>query len=577
MARRTIRLGLAAWAISLSGAQDIVYVTDLSIFTVLAPCAQSALSYNIFGQTNANCPEGVTELQSCVCTKDNNDGAISTGISESISYSCGPTATEDQASAASVFEAYCNQGEITPFPEPESPVTEYITDLPAWQELAPCAASGLSEAVQMMTYDLCPPDASLLATCVCDKNQNSLRASQDINTSVKYSCSSHTADVASAHAVFAGYCGLGNGTSSFPETTNPPGDMTYYITALPEYSFLAPCAQSAVSYNVLSQTYDLCPEGPQALASCACLKGSMSSLVSSLVVSGVKYSCESTASEDVTSALGVIDIYCSAAKALTTPSGITESVDQVTAAGNTGANGPTETGGSGNSGSESSDGSDGSIGGSASSASRTSNTGVIAGAVVGTLVVVTLIGLAAFIIWRRLTFMRRHQLEPQEANVPTGDTGSYGKPELDGSTGAPATTTSPVSTMGKANIVSRTDNVSPVSSHTVGHISELQSQGQIDPPPVPPVPELQNRDTGVHAQELHGQGINARQTTYSPQSVHEAYGQQIHEASGRQQSRIHEAHGQARSELQGQAWQSGPVPGMHEMDEGYTALESRGR
>lgn len=67
-----------------------------------APCAQSALSYNVQSQTNDKCPEAVTDLQSCVCTKNNNLAAISSKISVSISYSCGSTATDDQASAFSV-------------------------------------------------------------------------------------------------------------------------------------------------------------------------------------------------------------------------------------------------------------------------------------------------------------------------------------------------------------------------------------------------------------------------------------------------------------------------------------------
>ncbi len=51
----------------------------------------------------------------------------------------------------------------------------------------------------------------------------------------------------------------------------------------------------------------------------------MSRLVTNLITSSVKYSCESTASEDISSALGVFDYYCSAARALVTPGGITES------------------------------------------------------------------------------------------------------------------------------------------------------------------------------------------------------------------------------------------------------------
>ena len=101
-------------------------------------------------QTYDNCPEAVEDLQSCVCTKNNNRAAVSRAISSSVSYSCGATATEDQASAATVFDAYCGQGgdEEFAFPEPDTSVTEFITDVPGFGDLAPCAASGLSYIVQ---------------------------------------------------------------------------------------------------------------------------------------------------------------------------------------------------------------------------------------------------------------------------------------------------------------------------------------------------------------------------------------------------------------------------------------------
>jgi hypothetical protein len=69
---------------------------------IQAPCAASAVSYNIQSQTYSNCPEAVGPLQSCVCTKDRNLASISSAISSSVSYSCGSTASEDQASAATV-------------------------------------------------------------------------------------------------------------------------------------------------------------------------------------------------------------------------------------------------------------------------------------------------------------------------------------------------------------------------------------------------------------------------------------------------------------------------------------------
>ncbi len=84
-----------------------------------------------------------------------------------------------------------------------------------------------------LTEDLCPPEATALATCACQKQQNSLVISQSINQSVKDACSSHTADISSAQAFFAAYCELNSGTSLFPSASNPPGDSTSPYPAAP--------------------------------------------------------------------------------------------------------------------------------------------------------------------------------------------------------------------------------------------------------------------------------------------------------------------------------------------------------
>jgi hypothetical protein len=41
----------------------------------------------------------------------------------------------------------------------------YITDLPAFQSLVPCAASGLSYAVQYLTNSKCPTEPAALQSC----------------------------------------------------------------------------------------------------------------------------------------------------------------------------------------------------------------------------------------------------------------------------------------------------------------------------------------------------------------------------------------------------------------------------
>lgn len=73
----------------------------------------------------------------------------------------------------------------------------------------------------------CPSDLAAYATCACEKNQNSLLASQLINSSVKYYCEGHTADVSSAQGMWSAWCKLNEGTSAFPKPSNPPGDSKF--------------------------------------------------------------------------------------------------------------------------------------------------------------------------------------------------------------------------------------------------------------------------------------------------------------------------------------------------------------
>lgn len=148
---------------------------------------------------------------------------------------------------------------------------------------------------------------------MCTRNQNSRRVNTIISSSVSWSCENN-ADITSAQNFFSAYCNMVNGTTNLPTGSPPPGDMTYYITALGQYSQLAPCAQSALSRVIDRQTASLCPEGPEALASCVCIKSGRYNSVSVELTSSVKYSCDSTALEDVSSAVGVLDYYCDAAR-----------------------------------------------------------------------------------------------------------------------------------------------------------------------------------------------------------------------------------------------------------------------
>ncbi|KAI0545016.1 hypothetical protein F4679DRAFT_588945 [Xylaria curta] len=528
-------LALVGWGVLVAADTNVVYVTDLSIFTVLAPCAQAAVSGNINYATVSDCPSAAAGLQSCLCTK--NLKSISSAISSSIDYrcyvisiisrskikdTCGSTATDDQASAQTVLSGYCNQAAITPFPSPSHIVSQYIVDLPAYHNLAPCAQSGLAGIVLGMTYDRCQTDASLLATCACKKNQNSKWATDQIASSVKFYCDSHTADITSAQEIFAGYCGLVDGTSSFPATTNPPGDMTYYITALKEFKALASCAQTALSYNVLHQTDDHCPSGPMALASCACLRSEMTASISSSITSDVREGCNSAA-DAISSALGVWNIYCSAAKGLTTPAGITESV----------SNSPAQTQTSGAQQTSKSSSSSGVSTNGTMTDDKTmssSNTAVIAGAVVGSVVGTSIIAIAAFLLYRRRKKAQSAPIVPDN-----------GKPELDSTSIAPP----PVGSSSHSMTDNRMDNASPVSAVSGAYAH-------------PPMPELHNQ--APRTPELHGQ------EAVSPKTPHEAHSRHLYEAPGQSQPQVVEAHGQPRSELQGMGWQSGPVPHAYEMD-----------
>ncbi|KAH7028021.1 uncharacterized protein B0I36DRAFT_146374 [Microdochium trichocladiopsis] len=595
--------------------QSIVYVTDIEIYTSMARCAQSAVSYNVMSMTNSACGEAVTDLQSCICTKNGgaNSAAVSKGISSSISYSCGSTASDDLSSAMVLYNGYCNQASIGSFPKPTRPVSVQITDLPAMQDLPPCAASALSYAVMSMTYDLCPEDPSLLQSCVCSKNQNSLRVSQIINSSVKYSCSPITADISVAQGVFAGYCGLGAGVTSFPVASPPPGQMTYYITALPQYSALAPCAQYGVSYGVMTNTYDLCPKDPAGLASCVCLKTGMPNIVSKIITSSVKYSCDSTATDDISSALSVWDYFCSAVKAEVSAS-VTESVSTAPHTGVLGGGGgsmPSQTGtsNSGGNGGNGGNGGGGSLGGSTGNPTggntdpeRKPNIGAIVGGVVGGIAVVVLAGVAIFFCMRRKNAanaqvdqaMAQNNLlnnpPPVVAASPSG-----GKSELDASAVALRPGTAGSAHSGTPGIPT---SISPVSA---SHTPELRPHGPYAPPP--PMPEMpaqyayaqqpqQPSKPELHGQEyrpelygqqafrpeLQGQSTyypqqppNGAQTVFSASSMvspqspagSNGWGQQVHEAPG-------SYHGQPpqTAELQGQQWATQGPPQYYEMPGG---------
>ncbi|KFX96463.1 hypothetical protein V490_03347 [Pseudogymnoascus sp. VKM F-3557] len=432
-----------------------------------------------------------------------------------------------------MFHEYCNPGEkvSTKAPNPNA-LAVYITDLPAYSYLAPCAQSAISYAVQGMTNSKCPEGPSALNSCVCSKNQNSFAASSTLVSSVQYSCgSTHTADISSAQAVLAGYCKLGAGITSFPVPSTAVGQMTYYITDMPIYSSLAPCAKSAVEDGINTLTYSLCPADAGPLASCACIKDQNSLQVSKILTDSVKYSCSETASEDIASAISVYNAYCSAAKGLSTPTGITVSVPTSNygtvpgpaTGGNVAPPTPTPTN---SDGTPITPGADGATGDDTNPdgtpKKKKSNTGAIAGGVVGGLGALAIGAGAIFFFLRRRKQQRPVSgplLAPASDDKPPGTSGTAGATELAGKEdwkGAGGTELA---------------GSSPGQQH-----SELAGSGS----PHGPGAELYASPALTHS-ELHGGSSPGGQTYANSQSPGSPYGSTIHEAGA----------GQARPELHG--------------------------
>lgn len=107
----------------------------------------SAISYNIARQTRSNrCGDSETELQKCICTKRFDQ--VAAAISSDVKDRCGPSATEDIASASKVMRKYCHQDKHVAFSSPTANIVKaHITDLPELEYLPPCAQKAVSHAV----------------------------------------------------------------------------------------------------------------------------------------------------------------------------------------------------------------------------------------------------------------------------------------------------------------------------------------------------------------------------------------------------------------------------------------------
>ncbi|KAF4966207.1 hypothetical protein FSARC_6092 [Fusarium sarcochroum] len=412
--------------IVLTIAEDVSYVTDLEIFTYLAPCVSSAISYNVGMQTYSTmCGDSETELQRCICSTRMDD--VASSISTDIEYSCGSSATEDLSSASKLMQKYCNQNKDITFFSPTTNIVEaYITDLPEMAYLPPCAQSGLSYAVVGVAASRCPEAAELNAPCVCSKKDVVKDVTASLKSAVKYSCSNN-GDVTSAQNFYHEFCLMNEGTTSFAPPKRPPGDMSYYITALPQFKSLNKCAQSGIATVVMEE-----------LASCVCIKSGMSKIISSSLTERVKDYCDSTRIANVTSAIDVFRHYCSAAESLvvaTVSQSIFQSYPTASSGAGSGATGPRITG---SVGATSTSGTDTAGESSANDKDRDkdkdegeSNISImpIAGGVAG-IVVVAALGVGLFLVIRR---KRRRQTKGEElSNGADGPPEYSGHPELMG-------------------------------------------------------------------------------------------------------------------------------------------------
>ncbi|KAF5012052.1 hypothetical protein FDECE_1873 [Fusarium decemcellulare] len=365
---------------------------------------------------------------------------VASSISTDITYSCGSSASEDISSASKMMQKYCNQESKITFFSPTTNIVEaYITDLPELAYLPPCAQAGLSYAVVGVAASRCPEAAELNAPCVCNKKDVVHDITETLKSSVKYSCSNNQ-DVTSAQNFYSEFCAMNDGTTSFATPKGPPGDMSYYITALPQYRSLNKCAQSGIASAVLEQSSWLCGDGPQELASCVCIKSGMSKVISSSLTEMVKDYCDSTNIANVTSAIDVFRYYCSAAESLVVAT-VSESIFQsyptassgagagagatATAPGQTGSGHATATSGSGST----ETGSSGASGDDKDKEDSGTNIVPIAGGVAGVVLIAGLgIGLFMFIRRKRQRETRGEQI----TNNGDGPPEYSGQPELMG-------------------------------------------------------------------------------------------------------------------------------------------------
>lgn len=307
-----------------------------------------------------------------------------------------------------------------------------------------------------------------------------------------------------------------------------------------------------------------------------------------------------------------MDIYCSAANNKLQANGVTASVSQAeptaTAQSGSRANGgPQATGGSGSGSGSGSNSGDDSTGGANDSGNGSGNTGkesntaVIAGAVVGVLVGLGIIGALLFFFIRK-SKLRKAAEQANAANGINDSVAGGGKPELAGNpvVGGAAAAVPPSPPSRSTSVLkegTRVDSVSPVSAGARGFsapplTAELQGQGPPHPlnstnlygqtPAYPPMPNTAEMHAPYGVAQNPSQPLAQYPSPVSPMmnNASELQGQgAIYPGPNRQElqgqgapsqfmpNRHEMGMGQQRpAELQPTSWQSGPVPGYHEMD-----------
>ncbi|KFY22743.1 hypothetical protein V493_06354 [Pseudogymnoascus sp. VKM F-4281 (FW-2241)] len=294
-------------------AQYIPPITDLDLYSMLAPCAATAIRENIsrFSSKSA-CPSGDRQLQSCICSQSELSSQVSRNVSGTVLSECGSSATDDTWSASKALELYCSPGATITFSTPTTNIVDaVITDVPQFSYLANCAQGAFKYGVFASVVSKCPKAPSLYAPCVCSKSNVVEMITKTLSSTVSKRCD-HKEDASIAVEFYSQYCAMNQGTTSFALHL-PPGNMSYYITGLPQYQALESCAQSgldAVAFNTIIR--DDCPNDPQGLASCICLKTGIYNEVYSGLTFRVSTGCTGTAA--IISAVNVLDYYCSAAK-----------------------------------------------------------------------------------------------------------------------------------------------------------------------------------------------------------------------------------------------------------------------